>query len=360
MKDSRIEWTDHTFNPWIGCTKVSPGCANCYAEAQDRRWGNDSWGPGKPRRRTSASYWKQPLAWDKEASKDLAYWQAKRDRWIASGQADHRAGKEWLRRHDLAKPRRPRVFCASLSDWLDEEWPVEVLADLMDLSRRTPHLDWLLLTKRPQNWRMRISEVADITQTCSEFQWVGDWLDGTAPANVWVGTTVEDQQRADERIPELLRIPARVRFLSCEPLLGEVEIEDLGDQCDGGYVLGSSPIHWVICGGESGPKARPMHPTWARSLRDQCAAAGVPFFFKQWGEWLPWEWDEQEFNNSIVAQNGGVLWHDAAPRDPCNLPKGWDAFWFDGAEPDCTLCQRVGKSRAGRLLDGREHNEFPR
>lgn len=307
MKNSKIEWTTHTFNPVIGCTKVSPGCANCYAAAQDRRWGNDSWGPGKPRRRTSANYWRQPRAWDNQAEVENPF---------------------------NAATHRPRVFCGSLCDWLDEEIPVELLADLLDLIRRAPNLDWLLLSKRPQNWHDQITQALNFADAQLQKKiddgvlsydeamesedraftnWLASWLgmgNATPPANVWIGTSVEDQPRADERIPHLLRIPARVRFLSCEPLLGEVEIADLGDQCDGGYVLGSSPIHWVICGGESGPKARPMQLDWARSLRDQCAAAGVAFFFKQWGE------------------------HD-----------------------ERTI--RMGKARSGRLLDGREHNEFP-
>jgi len=286
VKNSKIEWTDHTFNPWIGCTKVSPGCANCYAESLDHRWGHDSWGPGKPRRRTSAANWKQPLAWDKAAKKDRELWEVE--------------GGEW---------HRPRVFCASLADWLDEEVPTEWRVDLLKLIRQTQNLDWLLLTKRPQNWLAQMKSVDVAAGYCGITSMVGKWIEGTPPPNVWIGTTVEDQQRADERIPHLLTIPARVRFLSCEPLLGPVDL-DLGHPKWRTAESYHSYIHWVICGGESGPRARPMHPAWARSLRDQCAAAGVPFFFKQWGE------------------------HDQHGK-------------------------RVGKHTAGRLLDGKEHNAFP-
>lgn len=272
MKNSRIEWCDHTFNPWIGCTKVSPGCANCYAASLDHRWGHDSWGPGKPRRRTSAAYWKQPVKWNLEAA-----------------QRDYEC-----ERFQTEEGRRPRVFCASLADWLDDEVPVEWLSDLLGLIRRTPNLDWQLLTKRPQNWQPRMRAVV-ASRGDATWLMTRDWLDGTAPANVWIGTTVEDQARADERIPHLLRIPARVRFLSCEPLLGPVVLrrkagsagEIIHATLNGLLDEYSRPvergIHWVICGGESGPKARPMHPGWARSLRDQCAAAGVPFFMKQLG-----------------------------------------------------------------------------
>ena len=293
MKNSAIEWTDHTFNAWIGCTKVSPGCANCYAESLDKRWGHDSLGLGQPRRRTSEAYWRQPLAWNKAAEKDYLS--------LAHSTA---AGTP-------VPFTRPRVFCASLADWLDAEVETVWTSDLIDLIRRTPYLDWQLLTKRPQNWRNTMVEIRD-TERGVVGQMAGWWLDGRPPANVWIGTTVEDQARADERIPHLLRIPARVRFLSCEPLLGPVDLElitTISRTYDTPEIK-QERIHWVICGGESGPKARPMHPAWARSLRDQCAAAGVPFFFKQWGE---------------HNQDGN----------------------------------RVGKHAAGSLIDGKEYKEFP-
>ncbi len=260
-ENSTIEWTDHTFNPWIGCTQVSPGCANCYAAAQDkfRKWTPEGWGAGKPRRRTKT--WGEPLKWNNKADMDAT--QAE-----AMGM-------------DL---RRPRVFCASLADWLDDEVPIEWLADLLKLIHDTPNLDWLLLTKRPENFEDRISDAGDVlgdhpdtmwpdTAANDLWWWVQNWLEGHAPRNVWIGTTVEDQARADERIPALLKIPARVRFLSCEPLLEGVDLR-LED-------LKSESLHWLICGGESGPGKRAMNPEWARALRDQCAAAGVPFFMKQ-------------------------------------------------------------------------------
>lgn len=317
MKNSHISWTDHTFNPWEGCTKVSPGCANCYAENRNARFGGGTapnWGKGAPRRRTSVSNWNQPLKWDREAGIDALC--AKHI--LAEGDASPER-VAWARAN-----RRPRVFCASLADWLDDEVPIDWLADLLDLIRRTPHLDWLLLTKRPHNWKKRLmaayphSDTGFGKRTPSGGGLLLNWLDGTPPANVWVGTSVEDQARADERIPLLLDIPAKVRFLSMEPLLGAVEIDKnywlTGQARREDKTLtppGSGPrIHWVIVGGESGPHARPMHPDWARSLRDQCKAAGVAFHFKQWGE------------------------HDHR-----------------------TI--RMGKKVAGRLLDGVEHNEFP-
>lgn len=280
MKDSKISWTDHTFNPWIGCTKVSPGCANCYAAAMDYRWGHGSWGPGAPRRRTSLTNWKQPIKWCNAHEASVKAWAQ------GAGIMDQ-------------KPSRPRVFCASLADWLDDEVPIAWLADLLDLIRRTPNLDWLLLTKRPQNWARRIdnakSHAYDLERypTDELYSWIDRWQTYAPPANVWIGTTAEDQTRADERIPQLLRIPAKVRFLSCEPLLGPIDLPaTAGDGPNSGFALTDGfgrvdgeglGIHWVIFGGESGPKARPMHPDWARSLRDQCKAAGVAFFMKQMG-----------------------------------------------------------------------------
>lgn len=294
MKNTKIEWCDHTFNCWIGCTKVSPGCAHCYAETlMDKRMGRATWGPGQPRQRTSAAYWREPLKWDREA------------RQVADAQA----------RYSMTPPARPRVFCASLADWLDDEVPIEWLSDLLDLIRRTPHLDWLLLTKRPQDWRRRLDSVLGYVEMLPEeaprhalSEWGFDWYDGKPPANVWVGTSVEDQARANERIPQLLAIPAKVRFLSMEPLLGPVDLLRVDAKGFGGHAghkvdcirkgywtkdlffvnhsdmhTKFGPLHWVIVGGESGSHARPMHPDWARSLRDQRKADGVAFFMKQMG-----------------------------------------------------------------------------
>lgn len=309
-ENSKIEWTDHTFNGWIGCTKVSPGCAHCYAETQDnfRKWTPDGWGAGKPRKRTSVANWKTPIAWDKSA--------ALRATLCAMAEPPERF-------------ERPRVFCASLSDWLDPEVPPEWLADLLDIIRRTPNLDWQLLTKRPELWRSRMQAVVDHLGN-GFYCPAGGWLAGDAPPNVWIGTTVEDQKRADERIPALLKIPARVRFLSCEPLLGPIEFSDVTHRSDCVKQLGKpalSGIDWVICGGESGPGARPMHPDWARSLRDQCAAVGVPFLFKQWGEW-----------------------HEGFPTDSNVETRVISPGVIVG---------RFGKKAAGRILDGIEHNGFP-
>ncbi len=230
-ENSRIEWCDHTFNPWIGCTKLSPGCDNCYAEAIEHRWGFDTFGPGRPRRQTSPANWKKPAAWDRKAA---------------------RLGIRY------------RVFCASMADVFDAEVPAAWRLDLFKLIVATPNLDWLILTKRPKIAR--------------EFM---RGFDPGPPANVWLGTSVENQKMADLRIPYLLDTPARVRFLSCEPLLGPVDIGPFVVKTPG-YAYQYN-LHWLIAGGESGRRARVMDPDCARSLRDQCSAAGVAFFMKQMG-----------------------------------------------------------------------------
>ena len=280
-QDTKIQWCHHTFNPVIGCSKVSDGCKHCYAEdLMDRRYGKAKWGKDGTRVVTSDANWKQPFKWDREAAK---------------------AGE------------RRRVFCASLSDVFEdrEEW-IEPRARLWRLILSTPNLDWLLLTKRPEyaaNW------LDDNVYGPAEF---GDWtladLGGGPVPNVWLGTSIENQATADERIPHLLSIPAAVRFLSIEPLLGPVDLilhrydvirSTRQTECDQDVLRGtqnhyvggvphsgclSGCIDWVIIGGESGSKARPCDLAWIRSIRDQCQAAGVACFVKQLGA-RPMEWE---------------------------------------------------------------------
>lgn len=317
--NTKIEWADHTFNPWIGCTKVSPGCDNCYAEArEDKRLHRVQWGPGQPRHRTKT--WGDPVKWN----------------------AQHAA---FFAEHG----RRQRVFCASLADVFDNEVPTDWRRDLFDLIERTPALDWLLLTKRIGNARAMLEEC-----------YFGRWADRVR-ANIWIGATIVNQEEADRDIPKLLAVPAAKRFLSMEPLLGPVDLErprpgpDL-DQGHGHMIcqpwLIQSGIDWVIVGGESGPGARPMHPDWARSLRDQCEAAGVPFLFKQWGEW---------------AQTAESPVHPEATRLPGNLCRvtrdgvtadHYVAISTNGGRRRYEL-RRVGKKAAGRLLDGRTWDGVP-
>lgn len=296
-KTTEIAWCDATFNPWLGCSKISAGCANCYAETlMDTRYGRVRWGPNGTRVATSAAYWKQPRAWNAEAQ-----------------------------RTDV----RRSVFCGSLCDVFEDRHDTNAWrVSLLELIELTHGLDWLLLTKRPENV-VRLIQQAAGRSVQSFFE---------RNPHVWIGTSVEDQAAADRRIPHLLEIPAPVRFLSMEPLLGPVNLNSwlVADmRADGGGVARLNQLHWVIVGGESGQKARPMHPEWARSIRDQCRAAGVPFFFKQWGEWLPTDhW--RDGLNIRAEKNYGV-----------------------GMPGSLMTYKRVGTRAAGRLLDGREWNEFP-
>lgn len=286
---THISWCDHTFNPWLGCTKVSPACDGCYAEAMmDKRYGRVEWGaPGKgngTRARTSAGNWHQPVRWNKRAE---------------------------------ATGTRPFVFCASLADVFDNQVPAEWRRDLFELIIKTPALVWLLLTKRPQNI---VDQFRGISHTLAEW-----------PQNAAIGTTVEDQKRFDLNVPSLRKakrlLSPAFAFLSCEPLLGSL--------------IGSlHEIGWVITGGETdqgGHKARPSNPDWFRSLRDQCAAAGVPYHHKQNGEWI------------------GVV---DLKRLPGGVGPGFGAYdhcQFD-MEADAV---RVGKARSGRMIDGIEHDARP-
>lgn len=302
-----ISWCDATFNPWIGCTKVSPACDGCYAEAlMDKRYGRVEWGaPGKgngTRVRTSAGYWHQPLRWNKRADADGS---------------------------------RPFVFCASLADVFDNQVPPAWRADLFQLIRATPRLVWLLLSKRPQ-------KMVELTEDA-----------GGLPPNVALGTTCEDQRRWDLNIGELANAKAvlhpRFAFVSIEPMLGEINprrahitpsmrrhLAWSGRRNDEFF----DPIHprqdprfrldWIITGGETdqgGHRARPWNPQWARDLRDDCSDTGTAYHHKQNGEWVS------------VSEVEGPGEH----------------FVF----PDGRTVRRVGAKRAGRLLDGIEHNARP-
>lgn len=272
-ENSKIEWTNHTFNPWWGCTKVSEACKNCYAEAWAKRVGKKVWGPKAQRRTLSDQHWRQPLKWNRIAGELGA---------------------------------RQRVFCASMADvFEDRPELIEHRERLGRLIDATPNLDWLLLTKRPQN-ALRLAP------------WVGDW-----PRNVWAGTTVELQSRAEELMPHLAAIPAAVRFISAEPLLGPLDLKPW---------LGTS-LHWVITGGESGPKARPASPTWFSEIHRQCMKAEVAFHFKQWGDWRPGD----GINLEIIRKRAKVA-----------------------TAADGTKMIRVGKKAAGRILEGAEWDELPK
>lgn len=298
-ENSGIEWTTHTFNPWWGCTRVGPGCDHCYAENFDKRVGGDHWGPGAPRRLVND--WSKPRKWNREAQKTGI---------------------------------RPWVFCASMADVFDNEVPTEWRDRLWGLVRECRDLRWQFVTKR-------IGNVAKMLPA--------DWPEAFPHCGLL--STVVDQAEADRDIPKLLTTPAAWRGLSMEPLLGEVDLtristmrfrgaevlNSLTGELQGmfGDVCGTAlpRLNWVIVGGESGHDARPLNPWWVRSLRDQCAAAGVPFFFKQWGEYAP--------THELRAGEPGI--------------KG--RLWVN-IDPDTALC-KVGKKAAGSRLDQVEHKAMP-
>jgi protein gp37 len=277
-QNSKIEWTHHTFNPWWGCLKVSPACKHCYAHSWAQRLGLDLWGGKRTARRFfSDAHWKDPFRWNADAQ---------------------RAGE------------RRRVFCASMSDvfegredlgpWRERLWPI---------IEQTPWLDWLLLTKRPQNVK-------------SAVPWKKRW-----PGNAWIGTTVENQKYADENVPLIMALPAAVRFLSCEPLLGPIKLKKWLRPLEKGR-----GVNWVIAGGESGHHSRPMNPIWVEDLRDECLQAGVPFHFKQWGHWGP----------ESAADRSAVMTVDLPGRN------GRKIRLF-----------RLGKNETGRVLGGRTWDGVP-
>jgi protein gp37 len=343
-ENTKIEWAHHTINFWWGCEKVSEGCANCYAESMSSRFG-DLWGKTKPRRLINSAV-ETALRLNAKAEKD-----AIRQRVFSQSMSD-------IFETDHGQPiinmNGERLYVDG-----DDNIPMTLThmrSIAFNIIDKTPHLDWLLVTKRPEN----------ITR-----MWPAYFPGGYIPeagamnqqgprSNVWLLTSVENQEQADKRIPELLKCRdlAPVLGLSCEPLLGPVDLTEdenyLNPECWGdcacdsayGYDAGcrrhggdgtlERHLDWVIAGGESGNGARPMHPGWAQSLRDQCQSADVPFFFKQWGEYC----DERSLENLPC----GVLAPEATlpftPEDLCPM-------------------YRVGKQRAGRILDGRTHNEFP-
>lgn len=294
-ENSKIGWTDHTFNPWWGCEKVSEGCLNCYAETFANRCHPDKelWKPGSPRLLMKDSYWNQPRKWNTKAEKQGI---------------------------------RPFVFCGSMCDICDPQAPDGVIERLFDLIRETPNLFWLLLTKRPE----RFSKILPL-----------DWGEGWD--NVMLMTTCENQARVDERIPILLHAPCRYRGISIEPMLGPIDFDvDMGEEVNRVRLNCGEPhcncglpkIDWVIVGGESGPGARPMHPDWVRSIRDQCAETETPFFFKQWGEWAVA--DQSECGESVFPEYYKVV------------PWAEELKFY-----------RYGKNLSGDLLDGKQYHEFP-
>lgn len=331
-----IQWTDATCNPIRGkqgrhhCTKVSPACKNCYAERMNLRFSGLPYVAGADSFRLDEEALLQPLKW--------------------------RRGR--------------RIFLCSMTDLFHEELRPALIDRVFAMMALAPRHTFQILTKRPAMMLAYLTslDVFDrIDDAAGQLDACHANLDGRWPLpNVWLGITAESQGYANERIPLLLQTPAAVRFVSYEPALGPVDftaireplmtinalggfVSEVDEVPEGAEVAGpdlwdkTAKIDWLICGGESGPKARPMHPDWARSARDQCQAAGVPFFFKQWGQFVPPEGRPiiEAKKWQLVDEQGHVL-----PRhSPLAMGR---------------IMAKVGKKAAGRLLDGREWNEFPK
>lgn len=343
MAKTKIEWADAVWNPVTGCTPISEGCQNCYAKRMvNRLRGRCGYPTEDPFKVTlHRNRLIEPLKWKKSR----------------------------------------RVFVCSMGDLFHEDVPFSYISMVFDVmcSWRWPNKEaerlgdeslledpghiFMVLTKRPK-------------RVLDWLWWMGEHWRGDSPVNInldaerhfgkhiWIGVTIENQQRADERIPILLQIPAAVRFVSVEPMLGPVDLTRIGGdlygngrinalkglQNDDTYVheynlrwktKHCGELNWVICGGETGPGARPMHPDWVRSLRDQCQAAGVPFFFKHWGEWC----------HPDQMQGG----YDRPYKVFHFNKKEYSSF----LEKDHDLVIKCGKKKAGRLLDGRTWDEMP-
>jgi protein gp37 len=322
VSKTKIEWTEYSYNPIVGCTKCSIGCEQCYALRMAVRLAHNPKLPNETREKYASTVRKVGSKWE----------------W---------SGQVALFPERLEQPlrwKKPRmVFVCSMSDWLHPDVPFSYAAKMLAVMSLARQHTFQLLTKRTD-------------RLAPFFRWATGG-DGTPLftwplPNVWLGVTAENQATADERVPLLLQCPAAVRFVSCEPLLRTVDLtEYMGANSydwwseNGPIYPGQQALSWVIAGGESGPGARPMHPDWARSLRDQAQVAGVPFFFKQHGAWL---------HESQLAPANKELLQDAPPWANWHYEEARTHRW-----PDGSISYRVGKKAASHLLDGREWNEMP-
>lgn len=355
MADTRIEWASKVWNPVVGCSLASPGCTNCYAMRMAWRLQNMASRPDG-----AGNFHLDHYEGTVQQSNGGPVWTGKVN-----------VAPDDVLLAPLHRKKPTDYFVNSMSDLFHPAVPFEVVDRVFAVMALTPQHTYKILTKRSERMRSYFKDLRHRDGLCASMSIVWDvaqdiaiefgMLDRYQPTvcvlpNVWLGVSVEDQRRADERIPDLLATPAAVRFISAEPLLGPINLRHRcengdeisttnwlhgtwqiidGDHMRCGNLFDKAKLDWVIVGGESGPGARPMHPDWARSLRDQCAAANVPFLFKQWGEWAP-----------------GLSGHSIAPDGSSPGPELWNHV-------DTAWVNRIGKKRAGRLLDGVEHNGMP-
>ena len=323
---TKIEWADRVWNPTVGCAPVSEGCRNCYAKRMFER-----------------------------------FYQSHKFEDVTCHPERLNIPEKWI------KPQR--IFVDSMSDLFHEDVPFEYINRVFAVMAATTRHTFMVLTKRPErmfnyfDW-VRHHKHNNPTGLNDDWQSSDTWRNiGLILDNVWLGVSVEDQKTADERIPLLLQTPAAKRFVSVEPMLGAVDMRRGIYSTSPTLIQGTSldGIDWVICGGESGPGARPMHPYWAGNLRDQCVDAGVPFFFKQWGEWKP--------ISEMSEEESDALYQPPLEKYPvatrlCKVPSrpiGIDGgeHWNSIGRDPSFLTFKVGKKKAGQLLDGRVWNEFP-
>ncbi len=337
---TKIEWTQETWNPIAGCSIKSAGCTNCYAMTMAYRleaMGLDKYQGTTRKSASGRTLWTGKINFDEKALMKPLSWK---------------------------KPRR--IFVNSMSDLFHENVPDKWIDIIFAIMARCPQHTFQILTKRPERMQRYINTTNfDTLLKTSRLHkgQVGSW----PLKNVWLLVSVEDQETANERISLLFDTPAAVRGISAEPLLGEIDLFHVKNGVftfnalskKEGISYRGKGLDWVIAGGESGPNARPMHPEWVRSLRDQCAAAVVPFFFKQWGEWLPWEEAGQMPFWRNCADHGEIDGHLLPDIDDPDV-KDWRHDEEDlEAYPDPVLHQRVGKKAAGHLLDGKVIQQYP-
>jgi protein gp37 len=368
---TEISWSDATICFWIGCSRKSPACTNCFA---DRDWGEDSrfnrakWGVHGTRSATKPSSWRKLYKWDREAKasgiRKRVFVNSLSDtfeEWDGL-MLDHRGNTLWINHDDgqIAATGEFKPFDTKTAV-LRYLTMTDIRNKMFKIIDETPNVDYLLLTKRPENILKMWPERAGL-----QSQWVGekDTFDGknvyVHRPNCWLGTTVENQEYADKRVPELLKCRdlAPVLFLSCEPLLGPIEFSDVSKRSDAVKQLGKpalSGIDWIIGGAESGPKARPTNITWARSLCDQCRNAGVAFHWKQNGEWVNGFEFGRDDGSYVTCQHGEVL---KVGKDTQVHYWGDDGESWANHENDVAV--KVGTKKSGRLLDGVLHDAFPK
>ncbi len=345
---TKIEWTDRTWNPLAGCTMVSRACENCYAMRMAFRlehMGQDKYKGTTRKTEGGKIIWTGKINIDEKALLQPLKWK---------------------------KPQR--VFVNSMSDLFHENIGFSIIDSVIAMMAITPHITYQILTKRADRmeWYMNRFKSLPTVHMAVAANYLGlseeqiqkiRTVNWPLP-NVWLGTTIENQKEADKRIPHLLNCPAAVRFVSCEPLVGPINLNgdkwgkiidtpegkyqdylmgrELVPMSDGSYsAQWKGRIDWVITGGESGPNAEPSHPDWFRSLRNQCEAAGVPFFFKQWGEWMPYSGTLKD----LTFQKGFFI--SKLNGRPVHLEEGM------------AFMQKLGKNVSGNQLDGKVYNEFP-